>query len=133
MESTEISLSPKKLLTRFGIMCWVLPYYGYFDDWKVLLLTLSVDTKNHWNKYKNAYLNVWKYEEFLVMIYSKSFNEEFRNYLTNWTKSNGINSSDSKIKRYHASKVIISLSNESSLKWFYSNTENNIFNLNFLE
>ena len=54
------------------------------------------------------------------MIYSKSFNEEFRNYLTNWTKSNGINSSDSKIKRYHASKVIISLSNESSLKWFYS-------------
>ena len=120
MESTEFLLHPSGLLTRFGILWKLLPYYGYFDDWKNLLLRLSTKTEAHWIQYKNAYLNVWKYEEFLVMIYSNCFNEEYKNYLCSTDSWADPKQKDWKIKLYPASKIIVTLTNDSSYELFYS-------------
>lgn len=91
MES--LTLSDNKvstMLTKFGIMCQILPFYGHVNLWKYTLEKLSPQTKAFWNEYiypilKNKtnsnVLNLTKYMKFQIIENTKPINEEFINYI----------------------------------------------------
>ena len=80
MEKLESESLPK--IFRFSVLCNILPYYGYIDEWVKILKGLSTQTKIIWENNSEAFL-YWGKEikrelvinELREFRYNKSMNE----------------------------------------------------------
>ena len=68
MESTS---KLQSILSKFGILCSILPYYGYFKDWEYLLTQLSMTSNEFWRKNKKAFWNLFKFNSMTILMYRK--------------------------------------------------------------
>lgn len=74
---------PKQMLTSFGIQCTVLPYYGFYNDWEMLLRGLSTETRKFWFTTKKAFWNLFQQYSLSIMMYKPNFDRRFAEYILN--------------------------------------------------
>ena len=40
----------------FSNAIWILPYYGYLDQWKRLMVSISISSKKCWKEHEDAFI-----------------------------------------------------------------------------
>ena len=46
------------IFTKFGIMCEIAPFLGFYEQWRYLLKGICKSTSAFWNEYENAFLEL---------------------------------------------------------------------------
>ena len=52
MESTYYH---SQIFSKFGILSWILPYYGWFIHWKFLMKHVNKMSRNTWKSYTKEF------------------------------------------------------------------------------
>ena len=106
------------LLERFSLSCAVLPYYGFIQNWKILMTHLSSKSRILWNGNTTAFEKLTNQQDITVFDWEdKLFTEELSDeiYWINWE-----NTTDERFRAY-PTRIIdsyyIQLKIQSKIEW----------------
>ena len=78
----ESHLKVSTMLTKFSVLCEILPFIGHYYYWKYILCNVSKKTRQTWLSYEEAFMNLPDETKFKVVSYLKTFDEDFKDYLS---------------------------------------------------